>query len=141
MNTLFLTAEEQKTFGALPAKLREGWTVHAEQEGNLRDDAAHRAMRLQLVHLHDPKLKEFIQRGSALTDAHALAEFVASADLHGVEDGDLAELCFALGPVPLSGIIAILLAQAKHDDDVEGIQALALIRHSLLVAMVSPARS
>ena len=27
MNTLFLTAEEQKVFEALPAKLREGWKV------------------------------------------------------------------------------------------------------------------
>jgi len=121
-------------FEALSAKLRDGWEVELEH-GDIRDDAAHRAMRLQLLHLHDPTLLAFVKRGSTLNDVDAIVALMSTTTLKNVSDADLAELCFALGPVPLTRIIGDLLKQAKTDDELEGIQAIAFVRHSLLSVM------
>lgn len=140
MEPLFLTADERKVFDALPAAVREGWEVRAERDA-VPDDAARRAMRLQLLHLHDPALRAFVRSAGETKDSAALTALVLGMDLKGVADADLAELCFALGPVPLTAIIADLLPKTKTDDDLEGVQAIALIRHSLLAAAASSSRS
>lgn len=118
-------------FAALSEKLQDGWEIQRERE-DIRDDAAHRTMRLQLLHLHDPNLLAFVKRGSALTDVNAIVTLLGATTLKNVDDADLAELCFALGSVPLTRIIGDLLARVKTDDELEGIQAIALVRHSLL---------
>ncbi|MDD4287343.1 MAG: hypothetical protein PHN33_03260 [Candidatus Peribacteraceae bacterium] len=134
MNVLFLTAEEQKAFEALSAKLRDGWEVELEH-GDIRDDAAHRAMRLQLLHLHDPTLLAFVKCGSTLNDVDAIVALMSTTTLKNVSDADLAELCFALGPVSLTKILGMLLPKVQTDDELEAVQAIAFVRHSLISAM------
>ena len=139
MEPIYLTNDEQKIFSALPVRLKEGWEVTGEQQV-LKDDAAHRAMRLQLLRLRDTKLTDFVRRGRDVADVDALVALITATDLTGVNDADLAELCFALGPVPLTGIIGSLLRQAKTDDDLEGIQAIAVVRRSLITAQTPSPR-
>jgi hypothetical protein len=135
VNTLFLTAEEQKVFQALPAKLREGWTVE-EEKGQFQDAEEKLSMRMALLRLHDPKLLAVQKRAVGLSSGQ-LAELLAQTDLKGVADDDLAELTFAVGPSILSKLIEGLLLQAKTDAELEDIVALALIRHSLLQSYIS----
>ncbi|MDD5041320.1 MAG: hypothetical protein PHX87_03550 [Candidatus Peribacteraceae bacterium] len=136
MNTLYLTGEEKKAFGALPAELQEGWEVVVEAVPS-HDDIQHRSMRLHLVHLHDKKLMSIVERARTLTDVGTLVSLVSGSDLSDVNDADLAELCFAIGPIPLTRIIREFLSQAKDDSDIEGIQSLATVRHSLISAAFS----
>jgi hypothetical protein len=130
MTTLLLTATEKPLWDKLPAKLREGWEV-VEERGAFRDSPERRTMRLQLVHLRDPKLKIFLEKARAATSVDALATLVLSMDLREVMDADLAELFFALGPALLAKVMSSLLQSARTDSDIEGIAALTVIRNAL----------
>ncbi len=134
MNELFLTAVEQKLFDALSSDLREGWNVELESDSPT-ETSEHIRMRLYLLQLNDPKLVSFRERIKACETSDALAAQIAKMDLSGVSDEDLAELFFALGPNALSFLIADGLTNAKTDTDLDAIEALMLIRHSLLTAM------
>ncbi|MDD3896957.1 MAG: hypothetical protein PHU04_03910 [Candidatus Peribacteraceae bacterium] len=134
-NALSLTADEQKLFDALPDGLKEGWVI-TEEQGTYSDTPRHRMMRMQLMHLHDPKMQEFLGKAKATEgDEKALAALVARTDLSDVSDGDLAELFFVLGPAPLSALILSLLRAVKSDEDIDDLASLTLIRNSLLSAL------
>ena len=135
MNTLFLFQEEQSTFEALSPALREGWEVETET-ATYEDSAEKQIMRLSILRLHDPTLKELRQKAQNANSAEEIATLLQDFDLKDVDEDDLAELFFAMGPTVLSQLISSLLASAKTDDDVEGITALTTIRHSVLHALI-----
>ncbi len=130
MNALSLTAEEKKMFDGLSAKVKEGWEAQ-EEKGSYQDSPEKLSTRLALLRVHDPKLLEFQKKAAGLS-AEKLSELIAKTDLTGVTDDDLAQLSFAIGPTILTRLIGGLLQAVKTDDDLEGIAALTVIRHSLL---------
>jgi len=134
--TLYLTGDERKLFEALPAKIKEGWTV-AEEALRYEDTPAKRTTRLHLTKLDDPFLKSFVEEALQLRTPDALGKKILDTDLSGVSEGDLAELFFAMGPEPLCTIIPQLLGSVRSDSDIEDLVALTTIRHSLLAAMQS----
>ncbi len=134
IQTLYLTTAEQKLFDALSEQVKEGWMVEKESN-DFQDAPAKRRMRLSLMHLHDFRLLAFVERAKATDSPEALAKLVLGQDLSGVSDNDIAELCFALGPSPLGRIIESLVSIATNDDNLTDIQAITVIRHSLLTSM------
>ena len=134
MDTVYLTSAERSLFDALPDSVRNGWQI-AEETLTVAESPAQRRMRLHLLQLRDPKLKNFITEAQGKNSVDELATFVLSMDLKGVSEADLAELFFALGPTALTLIIADSLKKVKTDDDLDGINALVTIRHSLLLSM------
>ena len=134
MDTVYLTSAERSLFDALPDSVRNGWQI-AEETLTVAESPAQRRMRLHLLQLRDPKLKNFITEARGKNSVDELATFVLSMDLKGVSEADLAELFFALGPTALTLIIADSLKKVKTDDDLDGINALVTIRHSLLLSM------
>lgn len=139
MTTLHLTTAEQVLWAKVPQNLQSGWTVEVET-GTWRDSPERRRMRMQLVHLKDPKLLAFMEKAKSAASADALATLLAETDLKGVIDADIAELFFALGPAAVGKLIELMLMSAKADADVEGIAALTTIRRSLYAALVSTSR-
>lgn len=134
MRTLHLTMQEQVLFDTLPDALREGWETEAETL-SYEDTPQRRMIRLSLLRLHDPKLLAFREQAKQAQSAEEIAVLMESIDLKDVDEGDLAELFFALGPVTLSLLIAALLRTVKTDTDIEGITALTVIRHSVLASL------
>ena len=65
----------------------------------------------------------------------AIAALLADFDLKDVDEDDVAELFFALGPAAVTQLIAALFVTATTDADIEGITALTVIRHSVLAAL------
>jgi len=135
MTELHLTLAEQKLFASLPANLREGWTVVEEMQ-KFDDTITHRRTRVSFLKLHDPKLNVLKEQIEGTKDAAEIAKLVADFDLKEVQQADLAELFFALGPQPLYLIIAATIPTVKTDKDVESLAALSLIRNALLRAFV-----
>ena len=131
MNTLTLTKEEEKAFAELPEAVREGWDVQAETI-RYEDTPAKQLMRLSLLRLHDPALLALREKAGRAGSGDELVALIQGMDVSAVDDSDLAELFFALGPTVLSELIAVQIASAKTDADVEGVQALTVIRHSIL---------
>src|SRR3989344_8023312 len=131
MNTLTLTKEEEKAFAELSEAVREGWDVQAETI-RYEDAPAKQLMRLSLLRLHDPALLALGEKAGRAGCGDELVALIQGMDVSAVDDSDLAELFFALGPTVLSELIAVQIASAKTDADVEGVQALTVIRHSIL---------
>lgn len=134
MNTLYLTAEEQRLFDALSSDMREGWQTQMEDE-RYADSADKQMIRLSLVRLHDPRLLKLKKQAEQAGSIEEVATLIQSMNLKDVDEDDLAELFFALGPAALSRLIVDLLAAAKSDSDVEGVTALTIIRHSILTSL------
>ena len=134
MDTLFLTAAERKAFDALPQKIREWWKVEGETV-TFRDSDEGRLMRYGLARFHDPRLQSFIQQVLAQKSVSGAAALFQKTDLAGVMDEDIAELFFVLGPSGASVLVSCMLQAVKSDTDLEGVAALTVIRHSLLLSL------
>lgn len=136
MNILHLTPSEQALFEALPSALREGWMIESETRSYV-DTPDKMEIRMALLRLHDPKLIALREKTATAKNADEVAAIIGETDLHGVDDDDLASLFFALGAETISKLIAFMIPKASTDKDVEGITALALIRHAILNAFQS----
>jgi len=133
MTTIYLSAEEMKIFENLPEALHRGWVI--EEEKNTADDSYEkRLVRMQLMHLRDPKLQMLLEETSKCTSVEEVVHVIQNQDLTHIDTADLSELFFVLGPTVLTALIAFLMKSAQTDEDIEGIVALSLIRNKLLVA-------
>lgn len=127
-------------FGTLPEDLREGWKVETEAL-SYADTAQKQLIRLSLLRLHEPKLIDLRKKVQTSSSMEEVIKLLQKSDLQDVNEDDLAELFFALGPITLTGLIDYQLKLCKKDTDVDGIAALTLIRHSILHALTSAART
>jgi hypothetical protein len=135
LTVLHLTAAESALWHTLQPAMKEGWTVELE-ESNFRDSPERRRMRLHLLKLRDPKLLAFQEKANKAGTVEALTALILDTDLKKVNDADLAELFFAIGPGPIGRIVEAMLSGVKTDSDIEGIAALTSIRRSLYQSMI-----
>ncbi len=135
MNTLyFLQISEKAAFDRLPDALKEGWKIATSAGGKTGDTPERCLLRASLIRLHDPVLRNFLDKAKTCNTEKELAVLFSRIDLGSVHPDDLLELVFALGPDALSGIILQLLTSAKTDQDVLGIAALSFLREELFAA-------
>lgn len=136
MTVLYLYNNERPLFDALADTLKEGWTVE-EEAYHYNDSEEKLVMRLEMLRLHDPSLlalQQKVQQSASLEDVAAL---IQNQSLEGVQDSDIASLCFALGPDVLSRIIVNMLLTAQTDKELETITALTTVRHEIVAAYSS----
>lgn len=136
MNTLFLYTEEAEAYAACSSDIQSGWKVEDEKY-TAADSFEKRKVRMQLMHLRDPKLKVFLDHAAKCSAPKEVAEHLHNTDLTHIDTADLAELFFALGPTVLTLLINFMLKDITSDEEVEGVAALTLIRHKLLEAFQS----
>lgn len=132
MKTLHLTDSEQALYQNLAADVRDGWEI-ATEDLPIQDSPEKRAVRMSLLRIRDPKLV-LIQELAAGGDSKAVIDAIQNHDLSEVNEEDLQQIFFALGPVVVTKLIESMIPEAKTDKDVEGITALTVIRHALLSA-------
>lgn len=140
LTTLFLTAEEQAIYNALPATLQEGWSIEAETQ-QYKDTQQKRVLRFRLYRAYDPRLRVLMQSFETASSDEELKNILTNASLKDVSDTALAELFFTMGPGPISAFIVAMLKGAKKDEDIERIASLSIIRHALLSSLTFPAKS
>jgi len=128
--TIFLTAEEKKLFNPLSDELKGDWEVQDEVI-NYEESAEKQRMRCKLMKLSDPELqKAFDEIQSIEADSQeSFAKWVDSLKLAELNDDDINEIFYALGPVSISKMLVQMIAQAKNNEDIEFIAAIAAIRH------------
>lgn len=139
MNKLHLTPAEQSLFEALPEALREGWEV-ASETLTYTDNPQKQVVRLSLLRLHDPTLKAFREKVMQCEGMEQIVSLIQNTDLSDVQEEDIAQLFFALGPEVLSRMITAMLSQASADKHIETIAGFASIRHSILSSFASVSR-
>jgi len=139
MNTLYLFPAEQTVFDSLSADLKDGWSVEAEEK-TYEDSAQKRAIRLSMARVHDPVLMHLRDKAYKAGTVEEVAGYINETDLKRVDEDDIAELFFALGPDIIGRLIAYMLQTAKTDTDIEGIVSLSLIRHEIYQSFAPSAR-
>lgn len=132
LQTAFLTEQEQQQFSVLPKELRDGWSIELEKFP-IKDSEEKRLVRMSLLRIRDPKLT-LLREKAENGDIDALIDSIKNTDLSGVNEEDLQQIFFAIGPVTLTKLIEYMIPTAQIDKEVEGVTALTVIRHSLLSA-------
>lgn len=128
--TLYLTQAESAVFSALPDALREGWTVE-EEKGTAYEDAEVLGVRAGMARFDTyPALKGLAQQVAAGTP-------LTPAQIDAIPESVLPELYFTMGARGVGRLIAMLMRNAKTDQDVSGIAGLTHIRHDILVTNAS----
>lgn len=131
MKTLHITSTERKIFDSLPDDVRDGWDIE-EETLSYTDSAEKQIIRLSVIRLHDPSLIHLREKALEASTIDEVVALIHSMDMRLVNEDDLAELCFAIGPAMLSRLIASLLSMVSNDKEMEAVTALALIRHAIL---------
>ena len=124
-------------FAALPEALKEGWEVKAE-DGTFKDSEELRRIRFGLMHVQHPALQA-VKRGAIedFADDQKVLQLLLTVNPDDVNEDDMGELLFAVGPVGLGGFIANLLPQAGTDEHLNFIASLTNARHELFASFVS----
>ena len=128
MKSLYLYQTEIEFFNKVPQDIQKEFTVHQETL-DFVDSTEKLMTRLSLARLHDPKLlslRDLVQSSGDLLGT------LQNISLDEVEEEDLSELFFVMGPTLLTSFITGLLATAKTDADILSISAMVEIRHSIL---------
>ncbi len=133
MDSLYLTASEQKLFDALNPKLKEGWTV-ASETLSFEDTSEKSQIRFDLMRLEHPLLEQ-LRKNGGVKSAQDLADFMQKNDLSKLGQNDLSEILYVLGPNLVSAVIETMFTSVHNDDDLAGICAFTSLRHILFSAM------
>ncbi len=142
MNTLYLTPSEEKMFSSRSADLQQSWTVTPEVL-TYADTPERRAFRFQMLRVQDPQLIQFREKALQAMSDTTFIELASSIDLTRIDNRDLTQIVFALGPDAMGMIITGILQSATMKDDIELAAAFSALRHGMLesFADVSLARS
>ncbi len=131
MKTLYLTPTETSVFATLPEAVRDGWELEKEVL-TYADTSEKQVLRLSLIRLHDPSLIHLRDKALEAATIEEVTALIHSMDVRLVDEDDLAELCFAIGPSMLSRLIVSLMKMVTNDKEMEAVTALTLIRHAIL---------
>ncbi len=129
-NTIFLTADEQSLFQAVPESLREGWTVQSETL-DCYESLRQIRMRISLADFKfHPGVKTILDQISAGESPDKISFEHIGPDVQK-------ELYFTIGARGVAAFIATLLSEISKDEDIEALATLTVIRHELLTINLS----
>lgn len=138
MEALYLTSAEERLFRALPSQIIDGLEVVGEQI-NFQDTPARRYARLDLMKLEaGSPLRQQFESIRVDTDENSIVSIASGIDPKSLSEQDLREVFFVLGPAGMSVLISKALSLVKSSLDLDGVAALAAIRHELISSL--PAR-
>lgn len=133
---LHLTAAEIKLFQALPKELTKDWEA-TEETVVFTDTPEKMQIRMRNLTVHDPKLVALKAKAQSITTEKEFAALTGDIDFATIDQEDLIELYFAIGPDALTVFIGDALKHTKTSDDMIGLASLTIIRHGLLLSLTS----
>ena len=132
--TLYLTADEQKTFAKLPAPVRGAWSAKDEKL-TFADNENRRRLRAEMMKVQSPVIKSLQEKVQTLSSEKEVQSLLKTIDLSGVSHEDLGELMFAFGPDGLTWMIAKAITDVSSEDDVSKLAELTEVRHGMLQSL------
>jgi hypothetical protein len=128
--TLFLTASERDRFEALPAMLREGWTVEEEMKPVFETD-----YELMIrASMADVSVYPELQ---TILDAARRGEKIDLSSLVEMPDSVIPEVLFAIGARGITVLMDELFANTSTDEDIQSLASFSTFRHDILRANAS----
>ncbi len=136
MSTIYLTPAETKVFEALDAEKKQGYTVETETL-TYEDSPKRQKIRFSFLNVIDPELVRLKNEALAATSDEVFLELARSIDIRKMEESQMADVFFALGPTVIGLLLAEILSQAKAKDDVDCVADLSSMRHVMLESLTS----
>lgn len=134
-HTLYLRPEELAVFEKLPKELRGDWRTEEDKELAATADTADRVnVRMSLLKLKDPALKNFFEKMKTVETVGAWESVMDDSDLTKVPEDQWREFLVALGPFGLTMMISTLLEHVQIPEEVDRIAALTIVRKTLSIA-------
>lgn len=133
---IYCTAAERELLDSLPKDLTNDCDVR-EETLTYADTPASMRERMSLMKLKTPKLVEFQKHASALTSEDAVEALLAQSSSMAITEDELLDICFGLGPAPLTDLIVRMLSAAEHHNDIASAAAMTELRHMALVSLQS----
>jgi hypothetical protein len=130
MNTLYLTPAERAVFQVLSPNVRDSWQV-ADAKIGYEESERRRRARFTNMNVQDPRLKDIRKRAEKGESKEQLTSVLGKADFSDLNESDMVELFYALGPEIISALILVLLSETKEDADLEQVSAYSSMRHLL----------
>lgn len=131
--TLYLWPGEKQAFDGLPEELKRGWNVEEETLDAFERPEELR-MRYQIAKFDDPSLRKLVHAAREAKTPEEFEGIAAAFDFSALPRERVAEIFFTLGTKLMGKMILHALLNVGSDEDLEGIAALAHVRHLLLEA-------
>lgn len=135
-HTLHLTRAEIALWDVLPKGLRDGWDVE-EEERYCRDSPGRRSRRMQYTRFDDQDLALYFRRCERSGVADTVARYMCGFDILRLNDRDLLEYCYVLGPAVLGKMLEELLRTAELPENIQRIARLSAARHQMFMHFTS----
>ena len=142
METLYLTQGEEKIISSIASSLTKDLLIKPETL-SYTDTPERRAFRFQMLRVQDPQLVRFREQALQALSEEKFVDLAKTIDLNTVDNRDLTQIVFALGPDVMTMIITGILQGVTSQEDMELIIAFSALRHGMLesFAEASLARS
>lgn len=127
---LYLTPKEQEQFETCSNELKAGWKVHAATIV-YQENPTKRLARFRIMHIKGKALKTFQEQVRTASSTEQIDAMVQTIDIDQVDDVDLTEILYAMGPVLIEQFILYYLKKVKSDEDIKGLAGFSTIRHLL----------
>lgn len=134
--TLYLRPDEQALFQAVPADVRAGYSFETEEQ-EFADTEKRLKLRVQFLRLFDPALNDLRDKMQAATTEAELLALIEGADLTSLDERDLFNILFTLGPGAVSQLIRDALVEAKTTADLDGVATFSQMRHLFLESLIA----
>jgi len=128
--TLYLTDEEKAVFNGLSNELKEGWTV---ENANIEYDETTQKQRIRfdVMNNQDPALQKFQEKIKEAKTKEEIETLASELDFSALNDVDLTEIFYALGPISIGILIERIIGEVESDEDIQGILGMSVLRHLL----------
>lgn len=123
--TLYLTDAEMTKWNALPEERKDGWTVEAETLTSYESTDVLKVRAGMARFDSFPVLRDVVKNAAA-------GQKIDIDSLKGMPEAVLPELCFTIGAVGMTALIAAMFDQSKTDEDVAAIAGMSTLRHDIL---------
>lgn len=127
---LYLTTTEQAMFEALSNELKAGWAVRPATI-TYEETPEKRLARFRIMQIRGKALRAFQEKVRTATTTEEIDAMVQTIDIDQVDDIDLTEILYAMGPELMEQFIMYYLKKATSDEDIKGIAGFSTIRNLL----------
>jgi|GEM_PF-1995377 len=123
--TLYLMDGEMAKWNALSDDTKEGWTVQGETLASFESTDVLKVRAGMARFDSFPVLRDIVKKSAA-------GEKIDMITLHDMPEAVLPELCFTIGAVGMTALIAAMFAEMKTDEDIAAIAGMSALRHDIL---------
>lgn len=127
---LYLTTSEQTQFEELSNELKAGWALHPAVI-TYEDTPEKRLARFRIMQIRGKALRAFQEKVRTAATTQEVDAMVQTIDIDQVDDIDLTEILYAMGPELMEQFIMYYLKKASSDEDINGLAGFSTLRNLL----------